>query len=108
MQFTQETSHTYLSSSQRKASFLIFVIQDKNTIFNLITPEQDIALQIFDPIVRRNKLVHACLPNVLEVFFRLIKRFGGTNFQKTWKCSSTEWLDKKRVTAIKRLTHADA
>lgn len=74
---------TYLSGSQTEPNFLFLGVNLKYSILDLISPEQIITFQVFDPIICGNKLSNASFTDVFEILFGVVPGLGRPHLKKT-------------------------
>ena len=80
---TYQVHTTYLLRPQTQSNFFILLVQHEDTIFDLVSPQQLIALQVLDSFVGGYELSNARLSYIVEIFLRFFPWLGDTHFKQT-------------------------
>mmetsp|Transcript_6641 Transcript_6641/g.18553 ORF Transcript_6641/g.18553 Transcript_6641/m.18553 type:complete len:219 (+) Transcript_6641:2315-2971(+) len=73
-----EVVHNLLGT-KTEADLLVLLVEDEHSVFDLISPEQLVALEVLDAIVRRDELTNARLADVGGILLALLPLFGPSN-----------------------------
>ena len=70
-----EVVHNLLGT-ETEADLLVLLIENKHSVFDLISPEQLVTLEVLDAIVCRDELTDARLANVGGILLTVLPLFG--------------------------------
>jgi len=71
---------TYLLRPQTQSNLLILLVQNEYPVFDFVSPQQFVALQMLDAVVRGYELPHSRLADVIQILLGFIPWLGHSYF----------------------------